>query len=91
MIHSSHMLSKLLFAVKAHPIFALIVSAGDLAVAGELHPQQADLLFVASFSSQGQRSDKVTGLNLGHQDLISFLEGRSSKMPEDKHSLYFLV
>lgn len=67
--------------MKACPIFALVDSSGYLAVASKLHPKQADLLFVGAFSSQGQRNEDVTGLILGHQDLISLLEGRFSKMP----------
>lgn len=67
--------------MKACPIFALVDSSGYLAVASKLHPEQAYLLFVGAFSSQGQRNEDVTGLILGHQDLISLLEGRFSKMP----------
>jgi len=74
----------------ACPIFAVVVSAWHLAIAGKLHPEQADLVFVGAFSSQGQRNEDVPGLIVRHHHLIGLLEGRSSKMPLRINNLVFL-
>lgn len=75
-IHSYHMSSSSFLQWKP-----VLVIAGYLTTAGKLHPEQANLLFLGAFSSQGQRNEDVTGLIFGYEDLISVLEERSSKTP----------